>query len=295
MSTPLDTNYTRIANDLLEALASTKLPPYEWRVLMYVFRMTYGYQRKSAKLDPAEIARATGISRQNVCRARRGLAERNIVVITDNEIGINKYHTQWRALSVLTTPVVGSDNGGGESAQTTNVVGSDNERNKNDNAAYSLPTTAPHFDPQHEAKKTPPKERKENYKEKSNVPSKKTLTPQEVEQLHVAFDTAALTLGCTDEPYLQKLWPQGLSLRGEHRMDFLRKAALVVRQVKMAHPAALKLARRVYHEMAGDVNDRGEMMRKLSGTEAARRQQFAQEEYGKKYVEDELQPAPHSA
>lgn len=291
MSTPLDTNYTRIANEILEALAACELTTYEWRVLMVLFRYTYGYQRKEATLTPAQVAEQTGMSRPNVCRSWRKLQERNIVVRADNVFSFNKYHTQWRALSARTM----AQGVAPLSVETTNVVRTGNADCPPGQQTLSVQATQTPKKPQQEAKSAEPKEKKENFKESKERPSEMNLTREQLEGLHVEFDRAALQHCATDEPYLQKLWPQGMQLTGDSRKEFLRKVSLVVRQCKMGHPAALKMARRVYNEICGYVNDFGEMQRKLSAAEVARRNQFAEEEYGKKYVENELNPSPKTA
>jgi phage replication O-like protein O len=47
----LDNGYTRIANEILEAMAKIKLSPTQYRILFVVWRYTYGFQRKEHKLS----------------------------------------------------------------------------------------------------------------------------------------------------------------------------------------------------------------------------------------------------
>ena len=47
----LENGYTRIANEILEAMAKVKLSPTQYRVLFVVWRYTYGFSRKSADLS----------------------------------------------------------------------------------------------------------------------------------------------------------------------------------------------------------------------------------------------------
>ena len=47
MASPQKENgYTPIAHEILEALAKQLLSPDEWRILMIIFRKTYGWDKK---------------------------------------------------------------------------------------------------------------------------------------------------------------------------------------------------------------------------------------------------------
>ena len=94
-----ENGYTAIANEIVEALSRFNLSPYEWRVLMVIFRKTYGYQKKEDWISLSQIVSATGIHKANVSRAKAKLINRRIVIQTDNSIAFNKLHSQWRQLS----------------------------------------------------------------------------------------------------------------------------------------------------------------------------------------------------
>lgn len=99
----LDENYTRLSNDILESLARVNLSAYEWRVLMVIFRKTYGYQKKQDWIALSQIVSATGMHKAHVSRAKRKLIERRIVTQTGNNISFNKYHSQWSKLPIEVT------------------------------------------------------------------------------------------------------------------------------------------------------------------------------------------------
>ena len=42
----LEDGYTKIANEILEALAGINLSPYEGRALFFLIRKTYGWKKK---------------------------------------------------------------------------------------------------------------------------------------------------------------------------------------------------------------------------------------------------------
>jgi phage replication O-like protein O len=91
-----------IANEVLEALPRLQLNGYEWRVLLFIIRKTYGWHKKSDLIPLSQISAGTGLSRQNSWRALRSLTSKLIVVKLDyNRIGFNKNYAQW--YSNLTT------------------------------------------------------------------------------------------------------------------------------------------------------------------------------------------------
>lgn len=72
-----------------------------------------------------------------------------------------------------------------------------------------------------------------------------------------------------------KVWSQGMSLHTDDRREFLRKARVVVNAAK--HPRTEGLARKIYYEIAGFVNDRGAMQSKISPQEIEARRIFREE------------------
>jgi len=59
-SPQIENGYTRIANELLEAMARINLTPTEWKILMVIIRNTYGYHKKEERIKLAK-----GISLMN--------------------------------------------------------------------------------------------------------------------------------------------------------------------------------------------------------------------------------------
>jgi phage replication O-like protein O len=93
--------YTRIANELLEALARFRLSGNEYQVILAIIRKTYGFGKKSDTISMGQISEMTGLKRQNVNRALKLLSSKLItgVIRTDyrliNNISINKDYSQW--------------------------------------------------------------------------------------------------------------------------------------------------------------------------------------------------------
>jgi hypothetical protein len=114
------------------------------------------------------------------------------------------------------------------------------------------------------------KERKGN----ENLASeKKPTTTNEPTKEELA--SVALEHGWADKHYIDKLWDQGLKLSAKNREEFFRKIRVVLNSSK--HPATLGLARKIYFETCGIVNDYGDMEHKISPQEREARALYREE------------------
>ena len=97
MASPqVENGYTKIANEILEALVRVRLSPNEWRVTLFVIRKTYGWGKKTDRIAASQIASGTGIARQNVFRTQKSLVNKGILLRPDNRyIGFQKDYSQW--------------------------------------------------------------------------------------------------------------------------------------------------------------------------------------------------------
>lgn len=91
-----DDGYTRIANELLEAIAGADLTARQLKVMIAVIRKTYGYQKKLDRIADIQIADITGLSRQNVNKAKKELLSMNCLMMDGNKIGPNKDLSEWQ-------------------------------------------------------------------------------------------------------------------------------------------------------------------------------------------------------
>ena len=129
----VENGYTRIANELLDAICRLKISGNEFRILLFIIRRTYGFQRKSAEISLSEIAGAVGMSAQNISREIKKMIQYHIIYSEKNSgnipntIQLQKDYSKWeciikndnsknRALSNLTilknnnTSTINSDN-----------------------------------------------------------------------------------------------------------------------------------------------------------------------------------------
>jgi phage replication O-like protein O len=105
MASPqIEEGYTKIANEILEALAKTNLNAYQWRILMVIFRKTYGWKKRQDKIAQSQFIEMTNISKSNLHRTIRELKAMNIIgVSSDTKNGrtvwFNKDYHSWKKVS----------------------------------------------------------------------------------------------------------------------------------------------------------------------------------------------------
>ena len=110
MANPQKENgYTTIANELLEAIYCGKFSPTEFKMLLFIFRYTYGFNRKSARLSNSFISGGTKIHEVAVSRAITSLIRDNVLIEQEKPcfnqprlIGVNKNYESWQNRLELT-------------------------------------------------------------------------------------------------------------------------------------------------------------------------------------------------
>lgn len=103
MANPQKENgYTTIANELLEAIYRRKFTASQLKILMFIMRFTYGFNRKTAPLSNSFIASGTGIHEITVSREINSLINDNVIELhkkpsfhDSRVIGINKDYEGW--------------------------------------------------------------------------------------------------------------------------------------------------------------------------------------------------------
>ncbi len=96
----MENNYTRIPNELLEALYQITLPIYELRIFLFILRKTYGFNKKSDWISQKQIAEMTGIHKCHVSRTLKSLLEKNMIIVIKVKnkkiIGIQENCKEWK-------------------------------------------------------------------------------------------------------------------------------------------------------------------------------------------------------
>ncbi|EJG2381875.1 replication protein [Raoultella ornithinolytica] len=101
----LDDGFTRIANELLEAVMLAGLSQHQLLVFLAVMRKTYGFNKKSDWVSNEQISLLTGILPHKCSAAKSALVKRGIFTQSGRIVGINKVVGEWSSL-----PVIGKEN-----------------------------------------------------------------------------------------------------------------------------------------------------------------------------------------
>jgi phage replication O-like protein O len=104
-----ENGYTPIANEILEAVAKLSINATQFRILMVVWRFTYGFNRKHHKLSEGFISQATSLHKKQIGRELSDLIKRNILIEIEKPsfskprvIAFNKYYVGWVSTKTLT-------------------------------------------------------------------------------------------------------------------------------------------------------------------------------------------------
>ncbi len=103
MASPQTENgYTRIANEILEALSRVRLSACEWNIMICIIRRTYGFGHKVWEISLGDFSSATSIDKPNVRRAIRALISKQMITADktadSNRVsyGLQKDYGKWK-------------------------------------------------------------------------------------------------------------------------------------------------------------------------------------------------------
>jgi len=98
----LEDGYTRVANEVLEKVYSLNLNGTQLRLLLCVWRYTYGFQRKECEGAISFLAKAIGADKKNIKKNLDTLIIRKILLVTKEAtfskprvISFNKNYDEW--------------------------------------------------------------------------------------------------------------------------------------------------------------------------------------------------------
>ncbi len=96
----LDDGFTRVANELLDALMRTKMSGTQSQVVMAVIRQTYGYRKAKDRVHTGYLAELTGLHSNRIKDAVVELEKRNILKIERGSgiffmVAVNKVISEW--------------------------------------------------------------------------------------------------------------------------------------------------------------------------------------------------------
>lgn len=93
--------FTRVANEIWEVVLRTKMNYTQLKILLSVWRYTYGFNRKEAELSSSFLAKSIECDRRQLNReldilvGRKILFKRNEAATSTKVIGFNKDYDQW--------------------------------------------------------------------------------------------------------------------------------------------------------------------------------------------------------
>lgn len=99
-SPQLEDGMTPIANELIEAYCKINMSAYEWRILLFIARKTFGYHKKTDRISYSQFAEGTGINHRHIGRTLKLLVDRQIITCSGTgyllEYGIQKDYDLWK-------------------------------------------------------------------------------------------------------------------------------------------------------------------------------------------------------
>lgn len=101
----IEDGYTRIANELLEALAATKISGSELRMMLAIIRLTYGYNTSEARITANQLSNILGVLPQHIFRTLKDLENGNFIFRNNGNIRINKHYKEWNSTKTGTTKI----------------------------------------------------------------------------------------------------------------------------------------------------------------------------------------------
>lgn len=91
-----DDGYARLANMLLEEYAGADLTKRQFKVLLAVLRLTYGWNKKIDRISDSQISEIAHLPVKRCNEAKLQLVEMNILIQRGRQFGPNKNVSKWR-------------------------------------------------------------------------------------------------------------------------------------------------------------------------------------------------------
>ncbi|WP_082011546.1 MULTISPECIES: replication protein [Lysinibacillus] len=102
MASPqLKNGHTRIANEIFDHIMKTNLNGTQFRLVLAIWRYTYGFQRKTNEMSTSFLTKAINANRTQVNRELTTLIDRNIISVIGigakgaKIMGFNKDYKEW--------------------------------------------------------------------------------------------------------------------------------------------------------------------------------------------------------
>ena len=105
----IENGFTRIANEIMDALSRIRISGEAVQVLFLILRKTYGFQKKTDLISLSQFCQGTGLPKVAVCKALTKLRSMEVITKKGNaitqlgngwcsEYGLNKDCEEWKPL-----------------------------------------------------------------------------------------------------------------------------------------------------------------------------------------------------
>ncbi|NLB35888.1 MAG: replication protein [Clostridiales bacterium] len=109
MASPqLENGYTRVANEILDAVIRTPFIATHLKIVLVCWRYLYGFNRVKAELSESFISKATGISKRYISKELKTLIDANVISVIEEStyttpriISFNKDYSSWRYRTIV--------------------------------------------------------------------------------------------------------------------------------------------------------------------------------------------------
>ncbi|MPQ54627.1 DNA replication protein [Citrobacter telavivensis] len=91
----IEDGYTRIANDLLDAIMSNNFTVRQMKLLLAVIRKTYGFNKTFDWISGEQFSEMTGMPRTRCSSTKTELLNMRVLVTEGRKVGINKVISDW--------------------------------------------------------------------------------------------------------------------------------------------------------------------------------------------------------
>lgn len=105
-SPQIEDGHTKIANELLDAIIQTDFSKRQYKILLYIMRKTYGWNKTEDDISRSQIVDATQLKNPHVTTTIQELLEMNVLIVSNGKFAkrykINKHYDTWRITKTVT-------------------------------------------------------------------------------------------------------------------------------------------------------------------------------------------------
>lgn len=145
MASPQTKNgYTKVANEILEHISKTDLNGTQLRIVLVVWRYTYGFSRKGHELSLAFLSEAIDTRKSHVDRELTALIDRKIISVVGvgsrrgRVLSFNKNYEEWQDRPTSVGHQPSSHNSSTISSTTCSTIPSHNSRTKKERTKENI-------------------------------------------------------------------------------------------------------------------------------------------------------------